>query len=547
MKIDKLSVRGFKNLEDVAVDFSKAGPAIVLVGQNGSGKSNLLEAIAIIFRDLAFRRETPFAYELQFRTRSSVIQIRHNPELESRDRYAFSVKLGDGKSFKVLSPNAFYKGQSYLPANVFGYYSGSRQNLQRIFLEDENETYHDARLSIAERTSTEDENSSSDARRLTLPGTMRRFFYGHLKNAPLVLLSYFASGKTGLQAFLKTELSIDEFDSALITLKRPDWFGLPDEPVGTGNFPWDVTGSLDNEVGELLLMLWRSALAPFASSIDIENIRGDAGLDVSPLKVDKIFLFFPDVEALARAFSLEITEQRFFALLEALSVLDILEDAQVWVRRNGIKQEISSKEISDGEKQLLTIVGLLYLTPGEETLFLLDEPDTHLNPAWKWDFLRTIKEHAGDISNCQFILTSHDPLTIAGLKQEDVQIVFKDPQTGRTEIDHPSVDPQGLGVAGVLRQVFGMRTTLDPETQDWIDQRNRLLSQRMEGKSIEEELTEINEKLDALGLAYQSRDPDYDAFLRARRESEFERKRSYTPQELTDQAAYIRNLIEKLN
>ncbi|MER9241251.1 AAA family ATPase [Mesorhizobium sp. M0633] len=542
----KLTVRGFKNLEDVTVDFSSAGDAVVLVGQNGSGKSNLLEVIATIFRDLAFREETLFAYELRYQIRSATISIEHSRSAKSGRRTSVSVKHVGERRQRKISMDEFYDGQSYLPANIFGYYSGTRQNLQRIFMRDESNIFHDARLSIAERTEIEEDEPDLAKGRFTLPGTMRRFFYGHLKNAPLVLLSYFASGKAGLQSFLKSELSIDGFDSALITLKRPDWFVLPAEPGSANAFPWDVTRSLDNEAGEFLLALWKAALAPFVASIENDDPRDDREPESEPAKTDKIFLFFSDEQSLSRAYGSEMNEQRFFALLEALAVLDILDDAQVWVTRNGVKQEISSKEISDGEKQLLTIVGLLYLTHGEETLFLLDEPDTHLNPAWKWDFLRTIKEQGGNISNCQFILTSHDPLTIAGLKREDVQIVYKNRETGKTEVDHPPVDPQGLGMAGVLRQIFGMRTTLDPETQGWIDKRNVLLAMQKD-VDIEGQLRLINKKLDAFGLAYQSRDPDYDAYLRARHELEIERKRSYTPQELVDQAVYIKKLIEKLN
>jgi len=35
---------------------------------------------------------------------------------------------------------------------------------------------------------------------------------------------------------------------------------------------------------------------------------------------------------------------------------------------------------SEGEQQLLLVLGLLKFTAEEEALFLLDEPDTHLNP-----------------------------------------------------------------------------------------------------------------------------------------------------------------------
>jgi hypothetical protein len=103
-----------------------------------------------------------------------------------------------------------------------------------------------------------------------------------------------------------------------------------------------------------------------------------------------------------------------------------------------------------------------------------------------------------------------------------------------------------LGVAGVLRQIFGMPTTLDPETQQLIDERNTLLQEKEKGSHIQDELHKINTKLDSLGLAYQSRDPDYDTYLRALHEVRSERQRPYTPREMEEQDKFIRAFIEKL-
>ncbi len=52
MRLDKLRIGQFKNLRDVHIDFDETSPYTVLVGGNGSGKSNLIEAIAWIFRNL---------------------------------------------------------------------------------------------------------------------------------------------------------------------------------------------------------------------------------------------------------------------------------------------------------------------------------------------------------------------------------------------------------------------------------------------------------------------------------------------------------------
>jgi hypothetical protein len=75
---------------------------------------------------------------------------------------------------------------------------------------------------------------------------------------------------------------------------------------------------------------------------------------------------------------------------------------------------------------------------------------------------------------------------------------------------------------------------------------NMLLQEKEKGGNITDELHRINAKLDALGLAYQSRDPDYDAYLRALHEIRIEKQETYTPAEIEAQDKFIRSIIAKL-
>jgi recombinational DNA repair ATPase RecF len=49
MRIDRLKLPRFRNLIDFEVDFNQESSRQVIVGRNGVGKSNLLEAITRIF------------------------------------------------------------------------------------------------------------------------------------------------------------------------------------------------------------------------------------------------------------------------------------------------------------------------------------------------------------------------------------------------------------------------------------------------------------------------------------------------------------------
>jgi predicted ATP-dependent endonuclease of OLD family len=75
MKLDKLTIYNFKNLQDFEIDFNEKSLVTVLIGQNGTGKSNLLEALAIIFRDLDLGETPTFKYQIGYICRGVSVRI----------------------------------------------------------------------------------------------------------------------------------------------------------------------------------------------------------------------------------------------------------------------------------------------------------------------------------------------------------------------------------------------------------------------------------------------------------------------------------------
>ena len=99
MRIDELRVEAFKNLRNIRVHFDRESPYTVLVGENGSGKSNLLEALALIFRSLDLDEEAPFSYELKYRCRNHDVAVQ-----AKENRYAkFRAKPTSGGAYEALS------------------------------------------------------------------------------------------------------------------------------------------------------------------------------------------------------------------------------------------------------------------------------------------------------------------------------------------------------------------------------------------------------------------------------------------------------------
>lgn len=66
MRLKSLYIKEYKNIKEQTFDFSHNTGYIALIGENGSGKSNLLEAIGLIFNGIHNNKKIPFIYEIQY-------------------------------------------------------------------------------------------------------------------------------------------------------------------------------------------------------------------------------------------------------------------------------------------------------------------------------------------------------------------------------------------------------------------------------------------------------------------------------------------------
>lgn len=521
MRIDQLAVRRFKNLGDVRMTFDASRLETVIIGQNGTGKSNVLEALATIFRDLDDpRRETEFAYDIVYQCKGSVVRIDHR---HSESKTTTVTINGEPASMSVIRK----RDSAYLPNHVFGYYSGESDRFRNIF-DPPQKRFYDAAIEPGADECLDPRTSS-----------LRRLFYVRERYGALALLTYFAFEDTEAQAFLRRHLGVGRFDSALLTLRQTDWGKrVPNGDVLAKSDPrfWYARGI----VKKLLDGLWNHSLTPIRHK---ENIREDYRRKGAT--EEQLYIFLRNTEALQALAAPFGNEQSFFAYLETLDLSDLVRSIRIWVEREGVSGAIPFHEISDGEKQLLSVLGMMRFAAHDESLFLLDEPDTHLNPSWKWNYLSFIKQVAGRNQNCHVILTSHDPLTIAGLEKSQVQVLYR-ARNGEVTSAQPAVDPRGLGVSGVLRQVFGMATTLDPQTQALVDKRNELLSMESRSEAQGHELIQLNNTLDALGLAYQSNDPIYDDYLRSLHRTQLKDEPPLSPEGVEAQNQFMRKILEGL-
>lgn len=470
MRIDRLKIEHFKNLRNFQIDIDEAQLTSVFIGRNGAGKSNLLEAIVIIFRDLDLNIPTKdFSYEIFYKCTGHSIRIKNNTAEGIQEFWVNDVKL---------PRTSFYKERGrFLPEHLFAYYSGPSNRLEKHFAKHQKRFY-----------------------RALLDGdreTLRPLFYARLIHSNFVLLAFFSFYVEDNQKFLRDYFDIESVESVLFVLKRAEWV------KGKGHAKAEFWGAR-GVVRDFLDSLYKYALAPIK---EIESFEEG----IKTVKKEVTYLYLKDQDKL-QAFAEEYGDNvEFFKNLESTYISDLIEEVRIKVRKTD-GTIITFNELSEGEQQLLMVLGLLKFTRSRESLFLLDEPDTHLNPAWKFEYLNLIKKVVGQSESSQVIISTHDPIVIGGLNKEAVSIF--DRSADGTTVRMPEVNPKGMGVAGLLTSdLFGLPTTLDPETQDELDRKRQLQFKQNRTQAENAELSRLAGELEKLGFSRTTRDSLYDKYI----------------------------------
>ena len=567
MRLDKLTIGSdkapingvdnhrFKNLKNVTIDFDQDHWVTVVIGWNGTGKSNVLEALAIIFRDLIAKKRTPaFAFQLAYRMGAGDnlrhIHIDADPD---REKEPFTIHIatdaqarGEGTLIPFIddeNPVSALRGKAiklstflnadgdYLPRYVFSYYSGESPRMHEVFrpyLES-----YDSKLRNGED-----------------PG-LKRLFYAMPVHSQFVLLAFLIQQSDVVRGFLDDHLGLDPnegIESVLFVLRQPPWKSKAAD--GDPRF-WNARGV----VRDFLSRLYDIALAP----VDISRRVSTSIWNKETLQFK--YLYVKDIAALRRLVGNQSPAQ-FFRDLESTYVSELIEEVRIRVRLKKDDGSVTFRELSEGEQQLLTVLGLLRFTAEDESLFLLDEPDTHLNPRWSVDYISYLKRFIASGTKQEetshILLTTHNPLAIAELDREQVQILRMTKQDGQRQIVacYPEMAPRGMGYAAIVTSdMFGIASSLDQPTQELLETQRAFAAKERLTPDEQRELDGINAQLDRLGFRFFHPNDEYSRYLRLRNDLLVQQFETAQPTELakqvvqmprTDREALAKRLIAEL-
>jgi len=409
----------------------------------------------------------------------------------------------------------------YLPRFLFGYYSGESERMREVFRK-YLKSYDDKLIKNLD------------------PG-LKRMFFAEPVHSNFVLLSFIVNNKAQTDEFLQKQLGLEEggIESVLFVLKQPYWYNK-NATGGDARF-WNSKGI----VRDFLAKLYDISLAPIrVRRRELYDVRRSRELEY-------LYLFAKDIDAL-RELAQGKSSAAFFRDLESTHVSGLIDEVRIRVKLKKNDGSVTFRELSEGEQQLLTVLGLLQFTSAAASLFLLDEPDTHLNPRWSVEYLQHIRDFLKDENDknqsSHVLLATHNPIAVAELRKEQVQILKRDDETLSISAQEPDVDPIGMGYAGVITsEMFGLNAAVDTTTQKLLEIQ-RILSVKSQLSEREKaDLEDATSKLETLGFRYQMRDPVYTEYLKARAEkSSLKKRESDESEEALDPDETRRLVLEAL-
>ncbi|CAM2067740.1 AAA family ATPase [Sulfidibacter corallicola] len=489
MKLLRLWIDRFKNLRNCEIHFERAFLLNTFIGGNGSGKSNLIEAILHILLDTYLNKTPPFDFRLEYEAqRRHIVLSATEGCLRSivDDREVplkhFTRRLRDGEA------------QVFYPETTFAYYSGDCARVARLL-----------KRYTASFRSLVREPGRDNYRPLFVLSTNQQ--------ARHILLALIAHRHVD---FFE-RLDIAGACNIKIVLQSPKGFDPEkDEPI-----LWGTTG----KVGRVI-----SALAETADLVESHKVKrpivDDGAIAGYAFTETRTYTYEENMNPEQRLWKLALRLERghdnLYLSLEHLAARGMLKSVTFDLVGEANRQIFDFDQLSEGEKQLIAVIGAIRLTNQRDNLILLDEPDTHLNPQWSWEYPELLDEafNAFQKSHSTVLMATHDPVVISGLVREQIFLAHGN-GIDHVTFDHPYRHPRGQGVANLLcsSEFFGLPSSLDKKTQALMDERLRLSLKETLTEDDKQRLKELNADLEILQSGISERDPDYVAFLRSRHEA----------------------------
>lgn len=453
----------FRNEGNLVIDKLNEFHPFCFAGLNGSGKSNVLEALSLIFfylecsfskylpndfKDSFKEKEIPFGFELEYLIKENnfmtPIQIfkqerrpiefyRTSKSNEVIRVSAIPITEGINKSDAIA--------KQYLPDLVIAYSSGENEILSLPFYKTRFTHFDNYKQSLLN-------DEKYDSKPLT------SLVYIDYSMSQAVLLANFLMQKESKNEendvlySIKKELEIEKLYSFRLVIKN---FDIVDVSVIKSKIKSKrLLSQLNRSVKpELSFIDKLKACSTSFFKIDDDELVLDYFVNSETKKAfkhyfDSPYHLFKEFQTLAElnlhSVSDEIKKEIYTS--DSMYIVEKLpkpkgEDLafyfnEFFIKKKDVEKPLLVKSLSDGEHQFLHSMGICLMLKNRTALLLLDEPETHFNPDWRSKFISILKDslERGESDNSlrDILITSHSPFIISDCFPNKVVVFEKEKQ-----------------------------------------------------------------------------------------------------------------------
>lgn len=208
---------------------------------------------------------------------------------------------------------------------------------------------------------------------------------------------------------------------------------------------------------------------------------------------EDIYITPPDTKSKVLSFDILNNEFifEFVDVIKELSRLDILSFPELIFLKN--KKYFNYKESSSGEQNIITTLISIMSQIKDSSLVLLDEPEVSLHPNWQMkyinEFLIKIFEN---YSSCHFIITSHSHFLVSDLRPENSHLIGITHDQEGIKINYPIPENTfGWSAEQVLFKAFNVATTRNYYLEIHLREMLHLISENSSNKTKIKELLDV--------------------------------------------------------
>lgn len=517
MKLIRLKIKDrFRSLQnDFEISFRKVIRSnellefhpFCLVGSNGSGKSNVLEALSNIFYHLECiindypvfaydaKESTPNAFELEY----FIAEENVYNDLNKLNHVLIKKETGKIPEMAVNSGDLIEisksYGRSFMPDLIVAYSSGENETISLPYIKMKLFQYDQYINDLKQKVLFQKPKSS------------------------LLFIDYEMSQAVLLTILLFFDFDDEEKDGVLSTLEEiAKISGIQQFTVNIFNYWQKLVGDLSSEqllevetvfeelkdrnndtnqqyVGKIIdnIQTYIEKLRDCATccykkgaytSIDflinkntIQLIRKK--FDYDPYKFFSVFQILHSLNERVEEneYKLEVYNSKgYYTDYKKPEYTQFFYFTNYYIKKkaeNGTITNLLLRQLSDGEQQFLHTLGICLMLQNRRTLLLLDEPETHFNPDWRSKFISVLRktlEAGGDkFLSKDLILTSHSPFIISDcLPDKVMQFTNINGEVKAINAKDLNFKTFGSGVDYILQKFFGIQSLVSDYSKEWI-------------------------------------------------------------------------------